>query len=72
MPTPERADAENNVVLNVAEASALLKISRSRCYALAASLTIPSIHFGRTVRFRRASLLRYLEAIERGGDRTGQ
>jgi excisionase family DNA binding protein len=67
MPSPERADGDD-VVLTAVEAAKLLRVSRSRLYAMAAAQEIPHLRLStRCVRFCRSSLLRWLEEREQGG-----
>lgn len=48
-------------LLRVAEAAALLGLSRSRVYQLSAANVIPVVHIGRQVRVPKAALLRWIE-----------
>lgn len=57
-------------VVTVAQAGALLGVSRSRSYELVEDGTIPVIRSGRAIRVPTARLLRLL-GIEPGGDRDG-
>ena len=71
--TNARREHDDTEILTVPEAAALLRISRSRVYALAQALEIPSLRYGaRTLRFRRQALMDHAEAIERGGNGNGK
>lgn len=47
---PERPAADAQVLLLVAEAAVLLRISRKRCYAMVAAKKLPVVKLGRSVR----------------------
>ena len=56
-------------LLKVSEVAELLQLRTDRVYALARAGEIPCIRFGRTLRFRRESVDRWLEEQERGNGR---
>jgi excisionase family DNA binding protein len=49
-------------VLTVSEAATVMRVSRSKAYALARSRTIPVVAIGHSIRVPRARLLAWLEA----------
>lgn len=55
----DRTEAQN---LTIAEAAAVLRVSRSKAYALARSRTIPVVAIGHSIRVPRARLLAWLDA----------
>jgi excisionase family DNA binding protein len=49
-------------LVTLAEAAALMRVSRSKAYALARSRTIPVVVIGHSIRIPRARLLAWIEA----------
>lgn len=49
-------------LLTIQETSELLRLSRSKCYELTASGSLPSLKIGGSVRVMEADLLAYLES----------
>jgi excisionase family DNA binding protein len=67
MPTPvsENSLAPDVVLLTVPEAAKLLRIGRTKAWAMVRAGDIPSLQLGRAVRVPRAELLRSLDSITR-------
>ncbi len=64
-PTPVySAIADAPLLLRTHEAAQLLQISERKLYYLAKDGTIPVVRFGRSVRFSKAALLRYIAQQE--------
>lgn len=57
--TPQHA-----ALLDAGDVSRLLGVSREWVYAQSRQRTIPSIRLGRSVRFRREAVLRWLDELE--------
>jgi excisionase family DNA binding protein len=55
-------------ILTAAQVADWLALSKARVYELAREGDIPHLPIGRAVRFRRSSVLEWLEAIERHAD----
>jgi len=53
--------ASDNTLLRVETVAELLKISRGRAYAMAASGELPAIRIGRSIRVRASELAAWLE-----------
>lgn len=52
-------------LLNVREAAALLRVSKSKLYLLIADGCIAPLKLGRSTRFRRGDLLAFVDALPR-------
>ena len=48
-------------IMTIAEVAEYLRISKSQCYALVKRGDIPSFHLHKSVRVRRADLLKWIE-----------
>lgn len=59
---------EEPALLRVAEAAALMSVSRSKAYELARGNVIPTVIVGRSIRVPRVALLRWLDRNTRGGE----
>ena len=54
-------------LLSASETARMLRLSVPHVYTMAAAGTLPSIKFGRAVRFDPADVERFIEAHRRGG-----
>lgn len=61
------SDQSGNRLLTADEVAAIIGMRSDYVYALARRRVIPFIRFGRSVRFRRASIESWLETLESGG-----
>ena len=59
---------ERPVLLRVAEAAALMAVSRTKAYELARSRAIPTVVVGRSIRVPRERLLAWLDDRTTGGE----
>jgi excisionase family DNA binding protein len=59
--TPARATSDLPDILTAREAAQLLRIGRNHLYELAGRGDIPCRRLGRTLRFSRAALIRWME-----------
>lgn len=64
MATNTDHSGESGPLLDAGEVSHLLGVSREWVYAQSRQRTIPCIRLGRSVRFRREAVLRWLEEME--------
>ena len=55
-------------LLDVADVAAILKIGKRAVYVLAETATLPSLHIGRRLRFRREDVEAFLLADYLGGE----
>ena len=65
----DRPDDTDSILLNYAQAAHLLNISERCLWSLAKANQIPHLRIRRAVRFRRESLLRWIERREQGAKR---
>ena len=63
-------DQEAPELMRVSEAAALMSVSRSKAYEMAARREIPTVALGKSVRVPRRRLLAWLEQNTRGGEPT--
>ncbi len=64
-PAPSRTHAADEpLLLRTSEAAKLLQISERKLYYLLKDGTIPSVHFGRSVRVSRLAIARYIQQQE--------
>lgn len=56
----------DDALMTVPEAARLARLGKSTMYVLAARGDIPVVRFGKSVRIRRATLLRWIESNEVG------
>lgn len=65
-PTESAPDRMLEPLLTAEEVAAILKVRKGRVYELVRSGSLPAVHLGRQVRFRRADLEAWLD---RGGEK---
>ncbi len=58
---------EEQALLTIPEAAALLRVGRDTAYKLATDGAIPAVKLGKSVRVPRAALLAHIEAMAREG-----
>lgn len=69
--TRTEANADPDRLLTPTEARRILGIGRSKLWSLTASGDLPSVRIGKVLRFRRESLLAWIESAERRSMRKG-